>query len=145
MKVLLQRVKQAKVEVGQAVVGEIEQGLLCFVGVEKGDDEASAEKAAKRLLGYRVFADQDDKMNCSVTDINGALLLVSQFTLAGDTRKGRRPSFSTAAPPLEGERLFNHFVHCCQASGLKVATGEFGANMAVSLVNDGPVTFLLET
>ncbi|WP_119395967.1 D-aminoacyl-tRNA deacylase [Salinibius halmophilus] len=145
MKVLLQRVSSASVTVDERIVGSINQGLLLLVGVEKGDDEAKVNKAVEKVLNYRVFADADDKMNCSLLDVQGELLVVSQFTLAGDTRKGRRPSFSTAAPPAEGERLFNLFVETCCRHPCKVETGEFGANMAVALVNDGPVTFLIET
>lgn len=144
MKVLLQRVQQANVVVDNQVIGEIGAGLLLFVGVEKGDDEATAAKAVERVVNYRVFADREDKMNCSLLDVQGQLLVVSQFTLAADTAKGRRPSFSTAAAPADGERLFNAFVDGCRAQVKQVATGQFGANMAVSLINDGPVTFMIE-
>lgn len=145
MKVLLQRVKAAEVVVSERSVGKIDAGLLLLVGVEKGDDDARVQKAVERVLNYRVFADSEDKMNCSLLDVSGELLVVSQFTLAADTRKGRRPSFSTAAVPSEGKRLFDLFVERCRQEPIKVATGEFGANMQVSLVNDGPVTFLIET
>lgn len=145
MKVLLQRVTAAEVVVSERSVGKINAGLLLLVGVEKGDDEARVQKAVDRVLNYRIFADSEDKMNCSLLDVGGELLVVSQFTLAADTRKGRRPSFSTAAIPSEGERLFNRFVEHCRAASVKVETGEFGANMQVSLTNDGPVTFLIET
>lgn len=142
---LLQRVHAARVDVEGETVGQIERGLLVLVGVQKGDDEARANRLLERLLGYRVFPDADDKMNLSVSDIAGGLLLVSQFTLAADTKKGMRPSFSSAAPPDEGRRLFDHLVKQAYARHAKVATGRFGADMQVSLVNDGPVTFWLET
>ncbi|MCH1909531.1 MULTISPECIES: D-aminoacyl-tRNA deacylase [Stenotrophomonas] len=141
---LLQRVTQASVSVGDQVVGQIGPGLLVLVGVEPGDDEAALARMAERLLGYRVFADDAGRMNRSLRDTGGGLLLVSQFTLAADTRSGMRPGFSTAAAPAEAERLFNRLVAICRekhAGG--VETGRFGAHMVVSLVNDGPVTFLL--
>ncbi len=144
MLVLIQRVTQASVSVDDAVVGQIGPGLLALVGMEPGDTEAQITRMADRLLGYRVFADEDGKMNRSLGDTGGGLLLVSQFTLAADTRSGTRPGFSTAAPPAEAERGFNRLVEICRqkhASG--VETGRFGAHMVVSLVNDGPVTFLL--
>ena len=144
MLVLIQRVTQASVTVDDAVVGQIGPGLLALVGMEPGDTEAQIARMADRLLGYRVFADEDGKMNRSLGDTGGGLLLVSQFTLAADTRRGTRPGFSTAAPPAEAERGFNRLVEICRqkhASG--VETGRFGAHMVVSLVNDGPVTFLL--
>lgn len=144
MLVLIQRVTQASVTVDDAVVGQIGPGLLALVGMEPGDTQAQIARMADRLLGYRVFADEDGKMNRSLGDTGGGLLLVSQFTLAADTRSGTRPGFSTAAPPAEAERGFNRLVEICRqkhASG--VETGRFGAHMVVSLVNDGPVTFLL--
>ncbi len=144
MLVLIQRVTQASVTVDDAVVGQIGPGLLALVGMEPGDTEAQITRMADRLLGYRVFADEDGKMNRSLGDTGGGLLLVSQFTRAADTRSGTRPGFSTAAPPAEAERGFNRLVEICRqkhASG--VETGRFGAHMVVSLVNDGPVTFLL--
>ena len=144
MKGLLQRVSQARVEVEGEIVGSIDQGLLVLVGIEPQDDEASADKLLKRLLEYRVFTDVDGRMNDSLTDVQGGLLLVSQFTLAADTRKGRRPGFSTAAPPDRAEVLFNYLGGREQALHSQVATGRFGADMQVHLVNDGPVTFLLE-
>jgi len=142
---LLQRVTQAKVEVDDRIVGDIAQGLLVLVGVEKQDTSQTAARMVERMLGYRVFADAEGKMNLSVRDINGGLLLVPQFTLAADTAKGMRPSFSSAAPPETGQRLFNEFVALTKQQYEKVATGEFGADMQVSLINDGPVTFLLTT
>lgn len=141
---LIQRVAQASVTVEGEVVGQIGPGLLALVGVEPGDDEAALARMAERLLGYRVFADDAGRMNRSLHDTGGGLLLVSQFTLAADTRSGMRPGFSTAAAPAEAERLFNRLVAICRekhAGG--VETGRFGAHMVVSLVNDGPVTFLL--
>ena len=142
---LLQRVSAARVEVDGALVGGIDRGLLVLVGVQKGDDEARAERLLERLLGYRVFPDAAGKMNLSVRDIGGGLLLVPQFTLAADTRKGTRASFTSAAPPAEGERLFELLVTRARAAHDPVATGRFGADMQVSLVNDGPVTFWLQT
>ena len=142
---LLQRVSSASVKVDEEVIGKIDRGLLVLVGVEKGDDEARADRLLERLLGYRVFPDADDKMNLSVTDISAAMLLVPQFTLAADTKKGTRPSFTSAAPPDEGERLFNYFVEKARQSSIKIQTGQFGADMKVSLLNDGPVTFWLQT
>ena len=142
---LLQRVRQASVSVDDDVVGEIGAGLLVLVGVEKGDTEARADRLLQRLLGYRVFADADDKMNLSLTDTQGGLLLVSQFTLAADTKKGARPSFSSAAPPDKGRSLFDYLLTQAQAKHAKVASGRFAADMQVSLVNDGPVTFWLQT
>lgn len=144
MKALIQRVSAARVEVDGEIVGAIDQGLLALVGVEPEDDEASAQRLLHKLLNYRVFADIEGKMNLSLGDVGGGLLLVSQFTLAADTRKGLRPSFSSAAPPARGAELFEHLVDQARARHPLVATGRFGANMQVHLVNDGPVTFLLE-
>lgn len=142
---LLQRVRNASVSVNDQVVGEIGAGLLVFVGVEKGDNEARADRLLQRLLGYRVFADEDDKMNLSLSDTLGGLLLVSQFTLAADTKKGARPSFSSAAPPDEGQRLFDYLLSQARQKHAEVSSGQFGADMQVSLLNDGPVTFWLQT
>ncbi len=142
---LLQRVSMARVEVGGETVGEIGPGLLVLVGVERGDAEAQADRLLERLLGYRVFADPEGKMNLSVRDIGGGLLLVPQFTLAADTRKGMRPSFTPAAPPAEGERLFAYLAGQARRQHTPVATGRFGAHMRVDLSNDGPVTFWLQT
>lgn len=141
---LLQRVSAARVEVDGAVVGEIGAGLLVLIGVERGDAEAQADRLLERLVGYRVFADAEGKMNRSLREIEGGLLLVPQFTLAADTRKGMRPSFTPAAPPNEGERLFNYLVTQARQQHTPVATGQFGADMQLSLVNDGPVTFWLQ-
>ena len=141
---LIQRVTRASVEVDGQVVGEIGDGLLALVGVEPGDGPNQLRRMAQKLLGYRVFADDAGKMNRSLADIGGGLLLVSQFTVAADTRSGMRPSFTSAAPPAEAERLFNRLVAICRekhSSGVEI--GRFGAHMVVSLINDGPVTFLL--
>jgi D-tyrosyl-tRNA(Tyr) deacylase len=142
---LLQRVSSANVQVCGQLIAEIEQGLLVLVGVEKLDNEADADKLAKRLLNYRVFADNNDKMNLSVSDINGGILLVPQFTLPADTRSGNRPSFTPAAAPDKGKALFEYLVNKIKQHHMSVATGEFGADMKVSLINDGPVTFWLQT
>ncbi|MET4616153.1 D-tyrosyl-tRNA(Tyr) deacylase [Stenotrophomonas sp. 2619] len=144
MLVLIQRVTQASVCVDDVAVGRIGPGLLALVGMEPGDSEAQIARMADRVLGYRVFADEGGKMNRSLADTGGGLLLVSQFTLAADTASGMRPGFSTAAPPAEAERGFNRLVEICrQKHAPGVETGQFGAHMVVSLVNDGPVTFLL--
>ena len=141
---LIQRVTQASVSVDGQAVGSIGPGLLALIAVEPGDGEAQFLRMAERLLGYRVFADEAGKMNRSLADTGGGLLLVSQFTLAADTRSGMRPSFTTAAPPEEAERGYNRLVAICREKHPPgVETGRFGAHMVVSLVNDGPVTFLL--
>ena len=140
---LLQRVTQARVLVGGEPVGAIARGLLVFIGVERRDTEAQAERLLERLLGYRIFADADDKMNLSLSDVGGGLLLVPQFTLAADTRKGMRPSFTPAAAPEDGQRLFGYLLTRARRTHPEVATGQFGADMQVELVNDGPVTFWL--
>ncbi|MEM1411540.1 MAG: D-aminoacyl-tRNA deacylase [Pseudomonadota bacterium] len=144
---LLQRVSEARVTVNDPgetrVTGAIGAGLLAFIGVEKGDTQAQGARLLKRLLAYRVFPDAQDKMNLDVRQAGGALLLVSQFTLAANTDKGNRPSFSSAAPPAEGRALFDDFVERARAAIDVVETGEFGAHMRVQLVNDGPVTFRL--
>jgi len=146
VKCLIQRVSRAAVDVAGEQVGAIETGLLVLVGVEKDDDSARVERMVQRLLGYRVFPDEEGKMNQSVRDIAGGLLLVSQFTLAADTRKGARPSFSSAAEPGLARSLFARLVDGIGAAHTgAVATGRFGADMQVSLVNDGPVTFLINT
>ena len=140
---VLQRVSEARVTVAGKPTGEIGRGLMVLVAVEKGDGEATAERMAERLLGYRIFPDADGRMNRSLRDIGGGLLLVPQFTLAADTRKGTRPSFTPAADPDTGRRLFDHLVTACLRRHPQVACGRFGADMQVSLVNDGPVTFIL--
>jgi D-aminoacyl-tRNA deacylase len=140
---LLQRVSRAAVHVADAEIAHIDTGLLILVGVERGDGVAQAARLAERLVTYRVFADEAGRMNRSVLEVGGSMLLVPQFTLAADTQKGTRPGFSGAAEPALGKELFERLVHEVTQRGLPVATGRFGADMAVSLVNDGPVTFLL--
>ena len=149
---LLQRVKSASVTVGGKRIADINQGLLVFLGVEKSDDVATCEKLAEKILKYRVFADTEDKMNLSVLDISGSILVVPQFTLAADTQKGLRPSFSNAASPEKGLALFAQLIDIMRVKGESVVnnlpdswlqTGRFGADMAVELLNDGPVTFNL--
>lgn len=140
---LLQRVSEAAVRVDDRVIATIGRGLLVFVGVERGDDEAQARRLAERLLGYRVFADASGRMNASVVDAGGAILLVPQFTLAADTRKGMRAGFSTAAEPETGRALFDRLAGFVRDGGVEVHCGRFGADMRVALVNDGPVTFHL--
>lgn len=141
---LIQRVSEASVAVDDRTIGQIGRGLLVLLGVEKHDDEASVNRLLERILTYRVFPDAQGKMNLSLTDIGGELLLVPQFTLAADTHKGTRPSFSSAASPELGASLFAYFVAAAKDRHTKVATGIFGADMKVSLVNDGPVTFWLQ-
>lgn len=143
MKALIQRVKHAKVEVNGEVTGEIQQGILLLLGVEKDDNKDIADKLLKKILAYRIFADEDGKMNLNIQQIQGQLLVVSQFTLVADTQKGTRPGFSKGASPQLGEELYDYFVE--QSSNLiATQTGRFGADMQVSLQNDGPVTFMLE-
>lgn len=141
---LLQRVSQASVVVEGAQVGAIGPGLMVLVCAEKGDTEKEADALLAKLLAYRVFADDAGKMNRSVTDVAGGLLLVPQFTLAADTNSGTRPSFTPAAAPADGKRLFDHFVQRARTRHARVETGQFGADMKVSLTNDGPVTFWLQ-
>jgi D-tyrosyl-tRNA(Tyr) deacylase len=146
---LIQRVRHAEVRVGDRITGAIRAGLLALVCAERGDTDAIAERLLTKMLGYRVFSDAAGKMNLSVQNIDGmgqagGLLLVSQFTLAADTNSGLRPSFTPAAPPDEGKRLFDYFVAAARTRHPMVETGEFGADMQVSLVNDGPVTFWLQ-
>ena len=144
MKALIQRVTEASVSVDKKIIGEIGIGLLVLLGVEKDDDNSSVEKMANRLLAYRVFSDAEGKMNLSVSDVKGGLLVVSQFTLAADTRKGLRPGFSSAASPQLAEKLYEALLTTIRDREVQVETGQFAADMQVSLVNDGPVTFLLE-
>ncbi|MEI8296414.1 MAG: D-aminoacyl-tRNA deacylase [Pseudomonadota bacterium] len=141
---LLQRVSGACVRVDGEIVGEIGAGLLVLLGVQKGDAEGEADRLLERLLTYRVFDDADGRMNRSLLDTGGSLLLVSQFTLAAETRKGTRPGFTTAAAAADGERLYDYLVAAARLQVVQLATGRFGANMQVALVNDGPVTFWLE-
>lgn len=140
---LVQRVTKAKVEVEGSVVGEIKQGLMVLLGVEKHDNQALADKLLKKVVSYRMFNDDAGKMNLSLLDISGELLVVSQFTLAADTQKGLRPGFSTAATPQQAEELYQYFVEQSKGYDLATQTGQFGADMQVSLTNDGPVTFSL--
>jgi D-tyrosyl-tRNA(Tyr) deacylase len=142
---LLQRVRGARVDVAGQTVSEIGDGLLAFVGVERRDAEASADRILERVLGYRVFPDSDGKMNKSLLDVQGGLLLVPQFTLAADTTRGMRPSFTPSAPPEEGRRLFEYLVTRARHAYPHVGSGVFGADMQVTLTNDGPVTFWLQT
>ena len=142
---LLQRVTCARVEVNGQVIGDIDTGLLVFVCAERGDTSAQAERLLERLLSYRVFSDAAGRMNLSLKDVHGGLLLIPQFTLAADTRKGTRPSFTPAAPPDLGKQLFEYLADRARHSYSLVATGQFGADMQVSLTNDGPVTIWLQT
>jgi len=145
VKALLQRVSGASVSVAGEVVGSIGRGLVVFIGVASGDTEKDAQYLAQKLVNLRIFADQKEKFNLSALDIKAELLLVSQFTLLADARKGRRPSFTDAAPPAEAEKLFERFVEGVKASGLKVATGHFQQYMQVEIHNDGPVTIMLDS
>lgn len=145
MKGLIQRVSHASVRVDGEIVGAINGGVLLLLGVERDDDEQKLDKLLHKLLNYRIFSDDDGKMNLSVSDIKGGILVVSQFTLAADTRKGLRPGFSTAAEPTLAEDLYDKFVEKLKSQHEKVETGIFAADMKVELLNDGPVTFMLET
>ena len=142
---LIQRVTSAQVNVKGAIVAEISQGLVLFLGIQKKDNETSAEQMLKRVLGLRVFSDDSSRMNLSLQDVSGNLLIISQFTLAANTQKGLRPSFSGAAPPDHAKWIYEYFVERAQFSHKNIAAGIFGANMQVSLCNDGPVTFALES
>ena len=144
MKALIQRVSSSQVNVSGKKVGSIEKGLLVFLGLEKQDTRPMAEKMINKIISYRVFPDQNQKMNLSLQDINGEILVISQFTLAADTKNGTRAGFSTAMLPADAESLYDYFVEITKSSSLKVETGIFGADMKVSLINDGPVTFLLK-
>jgi len=146
MLALLQRVNYATVTVANKIVGQIDRGILVFVGVEPNDTQIVANKMSHRIINYRLFADRDDRMNLSVQDINGAVMLVPQFTLAADTKKGMRPSFTTAAAPEHGKKIFTYMLLVIKEAAhtdINVQSGEFGANMQVTLCNDGPATFLL--
>jgi len=142
---LLQRVSEARVRVDGMIVGEIERGLLVLIGIEPGDAQPQMDRMLERLLGYRVFEDETGRMNLSLRDIGGGLLLVPQFTLAADTNKGTRPSFTSAATPEEAGRIFSQFVEQASQGYERVESGRFGADMKVELINDGPVTFWLQT
>ncbi len=144
MKGLIQRVSSASVSIDDKVRGEIKNGLVLFLAIEAHDDEQSADKLLAKILSYRVFEDEYSRMNLGLLDIHGDLMIVSQFTLAADTRKGLRPSFSRAADPAQGERLYRYFVEQAGSRGVRVVTGKFGADMMVSIQNRGPATFLLE-
>ena len=141
---LIQRVREARVQVDGLTTGAIHRGIVALVGVERGDEDAQAARLVERVIGYRIFADAQGKMNRSLAEVGGGLLLVPQFTLAADTRSGARPSFSSAAPPAEGERLYLRFVELARERHSPVETGTFRSDMQVSLVNDGPVTFWLQ-
>lgn len=141
---LIQRVLNASVTVAEEIIGEIGPGLLILLGVEKGDTPESAHRLVKKVLGYRIFGDENDKMNLNVQQAGGSVLVVSQFTLAADTQKGLRPGFSGGAEPAEAERLYRCFIDDCRGNGIITETGKFAADMKVALVNDGPVTFWLQ-
>lgn len=144
MKALIQRVKRASVTIDNKLFSEINSGLLVFVGVEKSDDKINAEKLAEKILKLRIFEDDNEKMNLSVSDVKGDILVVSQFTLCGDCKKGTRPSFDNSAPLDKAIELYEYFVNCVKKSNLNVQTGKFRAMMDVELINDGPVTFMIE-
>ncbi len=141
MLALIQRVSSASVNINAETVGQIDRGFWFFLGIEKGDEESEANKLLNKVLSYRVFSDEEDKMNLSVRDIKGGLLVISQFTLAADTNRGLRPSFSSALPPEEAELLYQYFINQAQQEYDQIECGKFGSDMQVSLVNDGPVTF----
>ena len=142
---LIQRVKTATVTIEEHSVGHIDAGILLLLGIEKADEQNSADKLLHKILNYRIFADDEGRMNKSLTDINGGLLVVSQFTLAADTKKGLRPSFSSTASPQHAETLYNYFLSVAAEQHNNIQQGKFAANMQISLINDGPVTFKLET
>jgi D-tyrosyl-tRNA(Tyr) deacylase len=145
MRVCVQRVKQASVTVQRELVGEIGRGMLVLVGIGQQDGEQQVQQMVEKLVGLRIFEDDEGKMNHSLAEVHGEMLVVSQFTLWGDCRKGRRPSFTSAAAPELAERLYEHFVERVAEQGIRVATGQFAARMDVALVNDGPVTLVLES
>jgi D-tyrosyl-tRNA(Tyr) deacylase len=142
---IIQRVTTAKVTIDNQDIGKIDAGIMALVAVEKNDTQKDAARLLERILNYRIFADINDRMNLSLRDINGGLLLVPQFTLAADTQKGNRPSFTSAAPPEKGRQLFEYLQHIARTTYPNVELGQFGADMQVYLVNDGPVTFILKT
>ena len=141
---LIQRVTHASVTVGDEIIGEIGHGLLVFLGVEKNDDEALARRLCDKALGYRIFSDEQGKMNLNVRQAGGSVLVVSQFTLAADTARGMRPGFSRGAPPEQAQALYTYFTAYCRSQSVETASGRFAADMQVALVNDGPVTFWLQ-
>jgi D-tyrosyl-tRNA(Tyr) deacylase len=145
MRAVVQRVSRAEVRIAGRIAGKIARGFVVLLGVADGDGEADAAHLVDRILGMRIFADDAGKMNLSIAQVNGAILVVSQFTLLADTNSGRRPSFTKAAPPDEARRLYEHFLSLARIGGVKVETGEFGATMEVDLVNDGPVTIILDS
>jgi len=145
LKVLIQKVSRAEVRVADRIVGSIGEGALLFLGVEKGDTDKDVSFLTEKITHLRIFPDSEGKMNLSLLDVGGEILVVSQFTLAGDVQKGRRPSFDKAAPPEMAEKYYQEFVHQLKKTRLKVATGEFQAMMSVELVNEGPVTFMVES
>lgn len=144
MKILIQRVKKASVTISGELYSAINQGILAFVGIEKGDTKVSAEKLAKKITNLRIFPDENNKMNCSLIDIKGEMLIVSQFTLCGDCKKGTRPSFDKSASPLIANELYEYFINEVKLAEIKTCSGKFGAMMDIELINDGPVTFMLE-
>lgn len=144
MKGLIQRVKKASVRIDNQLYSQINEGILIFLGVEKGDEKSNADKLAEKLVKLRIFEDENDKMNKSVQDINGSILVVSQFTLAGDCKKGTRPSFDKAELPQKANELYEYFISKLKSMNIPTQTGSFGAMMDVELINDGPVTFMLE-
>ena len=145
MRAVIQRVNNASVAVGGKIIGEIGKGLLVFLGVGDGDTDADLKYIADKTVGLRIFSDADDKMNLSVTDVDGEVLVVSQFTLYGDCRKGKRPSFTSSMEPKGAEEMYEKFIKTIESNGIKTAHGEFGADMQVSISNDGPVTILLDS
>ena len=142
---VIQRCSRGKVMVSEKVVGEIDNGLVILLGVQKGDTEKDADFLVNKISGFRIFSDENDKMNLSIKDVNGSALVISQFTLCGDTKKGRRPSFIKAAPPGDGNRLYEYFMSEMKKSSVPIECGEFGVMMDVALVNNGPVTFILNS
>ena len=145
MKVLIQRVKKASVTIDNQLYSSIDKGILALVGIEKGDILEQVQKSAKKIANLRIFPDENDKMNLSILDVEGEMLVVSQFTLCGDCKKGTRPSFDKSAPPQIANELYENFVEEIQNYGIKTQTGKFAAMMDVELINDGPVTFMIET
>ena len=145
MKVLIQRVKRASVTIDKELYSSIDKGILALVGIEKGDTLEQVQKSAKKIANLRIFPDENDKMNLSLIDVGGEMLVVSQFTLCGDCKKGTRPSFDKSAPPQIANELYEEFVKEIQSYGIKTQTGKFAAMMDVELINDGPVTFMIET